>query len=292
MTTINSLNSNKFLFNRSLKDMGFNNPNNIILPSIIYDEKDILNIPYSINSYGYRCNEFFDQNILILGCSQTWGDGMLLEETWPYLLSKKIGFDYINLAKGGDSIQGQTVKSFKFFKDFYNPNYIFAIFPILRLEIPSIDNLFNVEQREINQVIFSNDDIKKFSKFPHNAKDVISEEFAIFYNLIFINLLEQYCESNGIKLFWTIWNDGYYDYNIFKHIYKNINSKNFFIQENSFWNIPNSISPQCHLNYIHNQLFNDAADRRSNGPHWGLHVHMHIAEMMYDQYKKYINSID
>jgi len=49
---------------------------------------------YESNSYGYRCPEFSPlpdggKNVVVLGCSHTYGEGLEQEETWVHLLSEK-----------------------------------------------------------------------------------------------------------------------------------------------------------------------------------------------------------
>jgi len=48
---------------------------------------------YESNSYGYRCPEFSPlpdggKNVVVLGCSHTYGEGLDQEETWVHLLSQ------------------------------------------------------------------------------------------------------------------------------------------------------------------------------------------------------------
>jgi hypothetical protein len=65
-------------------------------------------LSYVRNSNGHRCKEISDIDlnnyILFIGCSHTEGIGLELENTYSYLLSKKLGCDYYNLALGGTGI--------------------------------------------------------------------------------------------------------------------------------------------------------------------------------------------
>jgi hypothetical protein len=256
---------NQFL-NRSLKDMGDGMPNK---------KADSVPIKYKLNSYGYRCNEFADQEILILGCSQTEGHGMPIESTWPHLISKKMNKDYISLAKGGDGAQAQVTKAFQFFKEFYNPKYIFAVFPIVRIEVPLIGiETKNSANPKIGKGMLSNELVKKFSKAPHIAEDVLPEEFAIFYNILFINMLIQYCKSNNIKLIWTHYNDSSLDNYSFKE-FSDMYFESFYLN--------GDISLGCHSEFSDNDFFDHAADYNYWPPgHWGLHKHIHVAESIYN----------
>jgi len=240
-------------------------------------EADSVKIDYSFNNHGYRCDEFKNQEILFLGCSHTEGHGMPLELTWPYLLSKKMNKEYISLAKGGDGAQAQIVKAFQFFEEFYNPKYIFAAFPITRLDIPLINlgskNLFN---RKMGKAIFENKLIQKFSKAPHQVEDVLPEEFAIYYNVLFIKMLIQYCKSNDIKLIWFHYNDTSVELPPFEDIYETCAPFKDFSLEGK----PEGV---CHKEFSDNIFFDHAADYKYWPPgHWSFHQNIHISEYLYD----------
>lgn len=241
-------------------------------------EADSVEIEYKLNSHGYRCDEFNNQEILILGCSQTEGHGLPLELTWPYLISKKMNKEYISLAKGGDGAQAQISKAFQFFKEFYNPKYIFAAFPLTRLEVP----LMGVKSRipfngKVGKGMFENKLVEKFSKFPHTAENVLSEEFVIFYNIMFIKMLIQYCKSNNITLIWF----HYYDTSVEIPSFKNL-SEGYW--DSAPLNLDSStILTDCHKEFSDNIFFDYAADYKYWPPgHWSFHKQIHISEKIYD----------
>ena len=62
-------------------------------------------ITYKINSQGFRCKEFVDNEpyMVALGCSFTVGIGLPLETIWPELVGKELGLRVANLAWGGNS---------------------------------------------------------------------------------------------------------------------------------------------------------------------------------------------
>lgn len=73
-----------------------------------YDSDNSKLIKYQFNDYGYRSSFNYEElldskKIVCIGCSFTEGVGLFEEETWPYLLSKKIGLPYINLGLAGGS---------------------------------------------------------------------------------------------------------------------------------------------------------------------------------------------
>jgi len=66
-----------------------------------------LEITYDYNSNGHRCKEIDQLNenyILFVGCSTSDGHAEKLEETYPYILSKKLNLDYYNLSLKGSSV--------------------------------------------------------------------------------------------------------------------------------------------------------------------------------------------
>lgn len=240
-------------------------------------EADSVEIDYSLNSYGYRCDEFKDQEILTLGCSQTEGHGLPIDLTWPYLISKKMNKEYISLAKGGDGAPAQVTKAFKFFEEFYKPKYIFAAFPMARIEVPLIGlttrNSF-VGDTGIGKGMLSNKLVEKFSKAPHTIEDVLPEEFAIFYSILFIKMLIQYCETNDIKLIWT----DYKDTSVKIPSLKKFHNGYF---ESPYLDQP--IEKKCHSEFSDNPFFNYAADYNYWPPgHWNFHKQMHISESIYN----------
>jgi hypothetical protein len=256
--------------NRSLRDMGNTIPKK---------EADSIEIDYNFNSFGYRCNEFDNQEILTLGCSQTEGHGLPLELTWPYILSKKMNKNYINLAKGGDGAQGQITKAFQFFKEFYHPKYIFAVFPLARLEVPLINlkTIGEAKENLIGKGIFNNDKILKYSKGPHTIENVLPEEFAVFYNILFIKMLIEYCKSNNIKLIWTAYRDMSIEFPFLNDL------DNGYFESSNFLSNYSLIEEKCHLEFSSNEFFDYAADYDYWPPgHWGLHRQLHIAESMYN----------
>jgi len=265
------------IINRSLKEMS--------LDAMPNKKADSIEIDYNLNSQGYRCNEFTNQEILILGCSQTEGHGLPLELTWPYLLSKKLNKDYISLAKGGEAAQAQITKAFQFFKEFYKPKYIFAVFPITRMEVPLIGiKTENPSPSNIGKAMFSNKKIQKYSKSPHIIENVLIEEFAIFYNILFIKMLIEYCESNSIELIWTYYNDMSVKMPSFNNLYKGY-FESFYLEDDIIKKM------KCHSEFSDNQFFDYAADYDYWPPgHWGLHKQIHISESIYDMVVKNVSN--
>jgi hypothetical protein len=59
---------------------------------------------YKFNSQGFRCEEFaINPNIMFLGCSNTFGEGLPLENSWTYIVAKELNLEPINLSISGGS---------------------------------------------------------------------------------------------------------------------------------------------------------------------------------------------
>jgi len=61
-----------------------------------------------LNSLGHRCKERqeldLENYILFTGCSHTLGEGLEIEQTFPFLVSKMLNIDYYNLGLSGAGI--------------------------------------------------------------------------------------------------------------------------------------------------------------------------------------------
>jgi hypothetical protein len=60
-------------------------------------------ITYTHNEFGFRADSFDGEGIIFLGCSLTYGIGMIWENTWAYLVAKELGLKCWNLGIGGSS---------------------------------------------------------------------------------------------------------------------------------------------------------------------------------------------
>ena len=91
---------------------------------------------YKFNSYGFRCDEFTDKpTIMFLGCSNTCGIGLPIENIWPELVSKNLNMHCANLGQGG----GSNDTAFRLchgWIDIINPQIVVLLNPPgIRLEI-------------------------------------------------------------------------------------------------------------------------------------------------------------
>ena len=284
------------LFDRSLFHAGRRSKNDC--GKIIYSSEDIREtIPYKINKHGYRSEEFEKNNeVLILGCSQTFGSGMFNEFTWPDIFCNSTNKKYSRLAISGDSIGAQVYKAFKYFEEIGNPEIVLGLFPLYRLEYVSVPKKFVANFRSGNTeheklcagIAYVNGETPiQFSKAPHDPEHVIPQEFVIFYNFMFIKMLEQYCKSNNIKFIWSIYDDK----NIEMYMQSNPNIlKNYLKTSDHFKDCKNK-SEGCAIEFENHKLYSWGADYNQSKDlgHWGIHSHKHIAERFIDRYRKIEN---
>lgn len=268
-----------------------------------------------INSLRYRGLEFNNNNILVLGCSQTWGYAMDYEHMWSTILGNKLNKEISNIAIPGDSLQSQVVKAFSYFKEIGNPKIIIGLLPFARFEFPYIKNktIFKTMQPQKPLMTKTNSYIGNayvpyeldkdenyitYTKTPHNMDEIFNIEMAMFYNDIFISILEQYCKSHDIKLIWSFWENLDDNINkIFCNTYKdyfaiNINrSLEIIRQKIKIFNYKkifqfmylckNEYFSSLVYEYKDHPYFNIAKDNN----HFGILANIYIADEFYNELK-------
>jgi hypothetical protein len=317
-----STNLFKELFFRDLSECNGSNPK-----STTYSYFYIVNNPdtiieYTLNNYKARGEDFKETaEIVTLGCSQTYGEALPQNYIWPEVFSNITNKKVHNLAQRGDSVQGQVFKAFKYFKEIGNPKVILGLFPSSRVEMPTIGGIFEdtsrknslIKEKKYIQTVFlkNAEEPVKYSKLPHNPVEVIPEEVGLFYSFTFIQMLEQYCKDRNIMLLWTFWDDewfidyvkenaqealiNYIDHNkiLINFQVECLNGKDISLYKEN----PIELNLTCHQDnkdILNHPLYSHAADcnHETNTPgHFGIHAHLHVADMFYEEYLKRIKQI-
>ena len=107
---------------------------------------------YKTNSYGYRCPEFNKhleggKNVIVLGCSHTFGEGLEEKEIWVNILAKNLEnkhnvktLRWWNLARPGGNAE-QMLRILYATENFLYPKIIIACWPAIsrreRLDLES-----------------------------------------------------------------------------------------------------------------------------------------------------------
>jgi hypothetical protein len=295
-------------------DIKKNNNFKLVLPNrgheyeIDGDYLEHKNVSYKINSNGYRGEDIDGvSDLMTLGCSFTFGVGLPEEKVWPSLLAEKMGMSLVNLASPGDSAMGQIRKAFDYFSIHGHPKVIVCLFPTLRIEIPiKPDRLFPKNMSKDNYDPIAKIEVRvndsKYAKAPFDPCEILTPEVPFYYTHMMIRMLEQYCESHGIKLVWSVWEDFYKDvYRFVQAIDLNV-YKNFCELSFSKWSrqIENGVlkeyknhelSVTCHNEYQDDFFFHSASDtfHGIDQTHAGFHRNIHISEEFYDFIKKDLN---
>ena len=261
---------------------------------------------YTFNSLGYRSDEFISTaKILVAGCSQTYGIGIPDDYVWGNILSKKTGMSYANIGLSGKSIPRIVHNIFSYFKEIGNPEYLFVVFPEMsRLTIPVNEFLISENDKGYNLADTNINRYKeiankpKYSKAPHSVEQIITQEFTIWESLTHIQMLEQYCLSSNIILAYGSFDQD--SNNILKYAKNEKNYTAFVDLETDMWSpdygkgsgqdyYVDGRHKECHNNLMtekNSYYWRMAGDRHEedgNLPHFGIHRHIHLAEIFEDK---------
>jgi len=287
-----------------------NNPNkNYSSSSSIFSSHAEVERPeynYVWNSDGLRSIEFSTKpKVVALGCSITMGQGMPENLRWSNILSEKIKKPIGNISYSGASAN-KLVSSFlgMIHQYQYKPEIVIAHFANFeRFYFVSPDG-------EKMQEWFINHSAKKTkASAPWNYEEILPYEWVYYQNLDHIKMLEAFCETNGIKLYWSCWSNGLTDEqeqflkDNFRY-YIPDTTKNEFPADFELGFVANSVAelPKhfemknwqgCHNKwkemypdifdyaYDYHKIAYDYGRLKGPGAHWphpGLHKQLHISE--------------
>jgi hypothetical protein len=271
---------------------------------------------YEINYIGCRGEIDENSEILASGCSITFGIGVPEVGRWTNLLSKKINKNITNLGNPGASVQSICTHLIQYCMNNKMPKEIFCLMPDFFRSMVIVDKEFyksrvnrgdmgtkdNLEHIYCNPVIVK--DKRSFFLEIEDQKyieDSTSPHQLILNSINFIYILEAFCLSNNIKLYWTTWNtpSSY----ILEELSKisNFKLKNF----TSFYNsnldyygpkgfVDSVCNPTTHKHDLKDHpswyegsdyCFIDGKKTFKNS-HPGIHVQEHFADFFYNLYNE------
>lgn len=165
---------------------------------------------YRFNSRGYRCDEFdqsADMPILFLGCSNTLGLGLPLENVWAHVLCNhirektKAKIPYWNLSKNGSSIDLQFLLLEKYI-DQLQPKFIFFLLPPIYRRMFYYKNWFFARR-------FTEE--PDFLNFPDPVRNLtayhVDESAALYESHKQLLLINGLCARYNTQLFYQYWQD-------------------------------------------------------------------------------------
>jgi hypothetical protein len=227
---------------------------------------------YKINSHGLRSQEFDDNHdglhVLFAGCSNTFGLGSFLEDTWSYKLYKKISektktSGYFNVGSPGATISEIAYQIFVYCKRYGYPDFVFINLPDYYREYQAIlDHYVGKEVPEnqsLNRVMITRNVAAQYLSLVDNLKLNKTSVVAMTWDTI------------------THFKDSELDVrDNFSDIY--------FVDNNE-------LAQHC-LEYEKNNLTNPLKDffiRGLDDDHPGIAVHDFWYSKMYNKYKEIIN---
>jgi len=169
---------------------------------------------YKHNESGFRCDSFNQTSefpILFSGCSQTFGTGLPLEETWSHLLYnkiknyKKIDIPYWSLAVGGSSIELQSIFLYHFI-DLLKPKLIFMLMPPIYRRTLKVENKHTTYIPHLDQFLGSVHLTTNEKYTLEKAKALfIDEGYSRFESLKSLMMIDALCEKHNTKVVYTSW---------------------------------------------------------------------------------------
>jgi hypothetical protein len=169
-------------------------------------------VTYHINKYGYRVNPTNnDKNeniIACFGCSNTFGVGLPLNQTWSYLIEKKLNNGFIVKNYGVSGASNDTIARLIFnYTIKYKPKIICCYFPeIFRME------LFNNQSKlEFLTPSYGGTNLDPNSSFYKAYKEISSIDNCLFNFIKNFKLIQFICNNNDIKFYWNTWSDNILD---------------------------------------------------------------------------------
>ena len=271
---------------------------------------------YEINSIGCRGEIDESSEILAAGCSITFGLGIPELGRWTNLLSKKINKSVTNLGSPGDSVEGICLKIIQYCLNNKMPKQIFCLMPDFFRSMVVVDKEFyksrvnrgsmgtkdNLEYIYCNPVIIK-ENRSCFMELENQKyiEDSTSPHQLILNAVNYLYMLEAFCLSNNIELYWTTWDPA--SSNILEELskMKNFKLKNFtpfYPHGNDFYGPTSFITYNCSA-WTHEHEFKDHVcwhtgsdyyfidgKKTFKNSHPGIHVQEHFSEFFYNLYSE------
>lgn len=162
----------------------------------IYRTKEV---SYKRNSYGHRCVEpeqLQSPFILFAGCSITEGIALSLEDTYPYIVSKNLGYSYYNLGINGFGIDMLSLNLSNWFKK------IKLIPAVVVIQWPQVHRKFEIVNETAVPIGPWHDKSDKIisAESWNNYGKVITTDYMEHYFEILKNVNLSYLHSMNIKV--------------------------------------------------------------------------------------------
>ncbi len=157
---------------------------------------------YKTNSYGYRCPEFRPlpdggKNVVVLGCSHTFGEGLEENETWVSQVAEQSSkiLRWWNLGQPGASAD-LMIRILYGTEKILFPKIIVACWPVWSRR----ERLLNFDKKPLHQInLTSGDTLLKYENEDTDKQNFLKNVF----------FLEKFAEKTGAKTFHCFSQDVY-----------------------------------------------------------------------------------
>lgn len=240
-------------------------------------------------------------DLLILGCSQTFGVGVELEHTWGHMLAEKSNMSYLNMGIPGGSVHSIVTSAMAYIKKYGAPaRGIVALLPgygRMKMPIkPLYMSVFDqgplekekkhpdiVEMADLNFAYreMGHKEIPKFSKSPHLIEELLPYEVALHQTMFAWNMFIEYCKASGIPLIFSTWVPSMNDL-----IEQKMSNPESTVDYSGYVKV-DIFSPElpCHDDFKTVDMKDTWDEARDCAHHMGVHHHLHYAEAFAEKLK-------
>jgi len=269
---------------------------------------------YKINSLGLRGEIYNNPEILASGCSLTFGLGVPELGRWTNIFGSKINKDVMNLANPGATAKTICINIIQYCMNNKMPKEIFCLMPDFFRSMVIVDKEFYksktimrdigtkdqldyafclAEVKQDKESIFMRVEDQKY------IEDSTSPHQLILDSINFIYILESFCLSNNIKLYWTTWDLA--TSRILGELvkFKDFKLKNFtpILPSTQLLGLNAYANKEC--NSDHGSEFRSHKSwpigtdytlknnkKQKDWAHIGIHAQYHVADFFYNLYKQ------
>lgn len=269
---------------------------------------------YEINSFGLRGEIDENATAIASGCSITFGIGVPELGRWTNILGKKLNKSIINLGNPGASVESICTNIIQYCMNNKMPKEVFCLFPDFFRSMVVADQEFYKSNKIVRDdpnkhnlhLVFCNpvtllyeDSLFMEVKDKTDIESSVSPHQLILDSINFIYILESFCTTNNIKLYWSTW-DLHSDL-VMKELIK---IKDFKLQ-----NFTSIFPPQTKVpigTFVSSTCNSDHESEFKNDICWwqgsdysiinykkvvqyshpGIHVQQHFADLFYNLYQK------
>lgn len=234
---------------------------------------------YRLNKDGFRSKNFEnyekdDLNVLVAGCSLTFGEGVPQEISWAGMLEPKIkdifskDVTLYNIGYPAASIQLIIKNTISFINKFGKPKFLFML-------LPNIDRGLIFDKKSKRYVTAIPGPFMPVDKKEQESSRVyldFSENYEVSDILLHVsiqmNLLENFCNEAGIFFRWSTWNTDS------KKAFKELGFKNFLEWDENYFDKVHNVDNLPYWEY------------GNDGVHFGSSFSTYASELFTDSIRE------